>query len=274
MSNRPVATFICEASTPPSKPEIIRGGNGEMAKIRATLQDLNIKNRNSRIYSDDLIVALGADHIRELISRKSWVGEAGHPTDATPARQMTWDPRNLSHRINKWWREGDIIKGEVEALNTEIGRTFHNLIIQELETAFSLRARGNIVQSPKGKLVTAPMHVLCYDWVILPSHKSAYQEEIINNIQESTGNSFISEGFEQVYNISEMIDFAKTSSSNVQYVSEFLESELGSVSLNESCDTLLAQDKNGTKLAITLESNIAKELKNRDTIGSYLEKFL
>lgn len=154
--------------------------------IEAVLQTADVFNRNGRKYPKAVLQkALAADHIQELIKNGSWVGEAGHPMGADTSRQVTIDPARMSHRIISTRWEGNKLIGTIESLNTERGIEFKNLILQGMRVAFSLRALGAADQTPAGAVVKDPMRMVCYDWVILPSHKEAYQLKIVNSLNES-----------------------------------------------------------------------------------------
>ena len=205
-----IATIICESTTEPAKPIILnKVRQGEMVRVRANLQDVGLKNRNKRIYEEkDLLRGLDAPHIKELIKNRSWVGEAGHPMNADLKRQMCIDNKNISHRINSWSFDKPVISGEVEALDGgegSVGRLFHNLVLQDLKTAYSLRAIGSVSTTAQGNVVKGNIHVVCYDWVFVPSHKIAYQKDIINKFNESTNNSMLAESYTKDIVLSEMV---------------------------------------------------------------------
>ena len=156
--------------------------------IEAVLQTAGVPNRNGRIYPKAILdKGVNAPHIQELINANSWVGEAGHPLNADTVRQVSIDPDRMSHRILSTRWDGNKLIGIVESLNTKNGIEFKNCILQKMRVAFSLRALGATKSTPEGQVVTDPMRMVCYDWVILPSHKEAYMTKVVNGLNESVG---------------------------------------------------------------------------------------
>lgn len=154
--------------------------------IEAVLQTAGTANRNGRIYPKAILDrGINAPHIKELINANSWVGEAGHPLNADSVRQVSIDPDRMSHRILSTRWEGNKLIGVVESLNTKNGIEFKNCILQNMRVAFSLRALGATKNTSEGQVVIDPMRMVCYDWVVLPSHKEAYMSKVVNGLNES-----------------------------------------------------------------------------------------
>lgn len=260
--DKTIAYLISEAATE-SKAEIIKPTNALVDSVifNAVLQDTDVWNRNSRNYPTPVMKkGLAADHIVELINNKSWVGEAGHPVDPTPTRQMTLDPRNTSHRVNAFHFDRNVIKGQVETLMTERGKEMRDLIRQQLKVAFSLRALGKVQQTSRGALVAGPIKIVCYDWVYVPSHKAAYQTAIVsdNNMHSSQ----LSESYCIPLLESAALDFVQAESDNFRIMSEFFEFAADGISLSENHRSIILEDKNkpGDKLVIGVEDYISQEI--------------
>ena len=267
------AYIISESTIEAHKPEILRQPKkNEMVKIIANLQDIDVWNRNNRKYlGEPLIKGLNAPHITELIKANSFVGEAGHPVNPTMQRQTGIDNNNVSHRINKWWRQGNVIKGEVEAMNggdNSPGIKFHNFILQDMKVAFSLRAVGPVEETTRGKIVKGPLHIVTYDWVFVPSHKIAYQEDIINSLQENAHkNKVLSEGYMIPVLEEQAISYIKDKSKNLKYISETLGFCYENISLSSDKSEIILKEKND-KLIIKLEDNLKREI-----LSEYMIKF-
>ena len=164
-------------------------------RIRAILQDF-MTNRNKRLYEKAIITeSLGAPHIAELERRKTWYGECGHPFEKDLKRQMTIKMPNASHKILEHYIFEDRVEGDIQTTFFEIGKTMRDEITQGLsEVAFSMRGAGPMKREGNSIKVQRGLKILCYDWVVYPSHKNAYQQYIIrenafisdiNNLQES-----------------------------------------------------------------------------------------
>jgi hypothetical protein len=91
---------------------------------------------------------------------------------------------NISHIILEK-TVGTTVEGLIETANTSVGRDFMGLIDQGSKVAFSMRGFGKTValrESPGSSVVTRPMKILTYDWVVFPSHASA----VMKTIKESS----------------------------------------------------------------------------------------
>lgn len=72
--------IICESSFEPTKPTIVGTDKGvDRVTINTTLQSVDTKNRNKRIYPKQVIQnGLNSPYIQERLRTKSWYGEAGN----------------------------------------------------------------------------------------------------------------------------------------------------------------------------------------------------
>lgn len=271
-----VAYMLSESTSIASKPIILNTSDCDTAIIETSLQDMLEFNRNRRQYPEDVLIpGLEGDNIVELMSKKSWLGEAGHPMNPTLQRQMTVVHSNVSHRINKWWKQGSEIKGIVETMNFGEGIRMRNYIRQELETAFSLRAVGPVKKTPNGNIVQKPLKVITYDWVFIPSHRNAYQEKIITdgrvphptNLTESD-KRMLAESYCLPVLKESAIQYVKDESKNFKLISECL--EFGGVAiLSENNRQIILEQTDGRnkdKLVIGIEDYIAND------INSYFNK--
>lgn len=159
------------------------------------LQEAEKQNRNGRVYHKSVLEqGLNSPYIQERIRTNSWFGEAGHPSDSSVQRQMTVDLRNIAFIIKEFWWEGNLLKARCETANTAVGRDMMGLIEQGVKVAFSLRAQGNVHQDPvSGKtIVESPIQIVCYDWVGVPSHDSAFLQSVCEETRSAMlyGNRF------------------------------------------------------------------------------------
>jgi hypothetical protein len=171
--------FIINESAYSSEPQVTKKSK-DWIEFIAVLQEAERKNRNGRIYPRKVLEeAMGSPYIQERLKTLSLYGEAGHPLDTSPKRQMYIDQQRISHIIKETWWEGNLLKARVMTANTQAGRDLKGLIEQGSQVAFSLRAQGNVKKDYNGNtIVESPIHALCYDWVINPSHDKAFLESI------------------------------------------------------------------------------------------------
>lgn len=165
MLNKKIGYMICEtASSEPVTPVIV-GEKNDRVTIETVLQDMDVKNRNGRYYSEkELKPALEDKRIKELIDAKSLLSEAGHPAARDIGRQQTIDPTNTCANILKIWTDGNLVKGHVKGTPNDLGKYFNDLILDGTKVAFSLRALGTVNNTSKGAEVEN-IKIITYDWV-------------------------------------------------------------------------------------------------------------
>jgi len=236
-------------------------------RFNATLQDFNVKNRNGRIYMGSaMIPSLTADHIMELQRNGSWFGECGHPMSDDIKRILTIDPKLISHRIVKHEVNNYRCTGTIETLDTEFGRQMTKSILQGMNPAFSLRALAPLVKKPDGTaVVQSKCHAVCYDWVILPSHRVAYRdqsspiEKVVKKLVEN-GN-VVNEGSVVPVNESAIKDFISMESQNVKLVSNLCEVALGDMTLSKDMRHVILKEGNDS-FVVKLEDKIKYDINN------------
>lgn len=263
-----VAYMICE-ETAMSRSKIIEDKQGGV-KVYSELQDASEFNRNGRNYPMPILKeGLTAPRIQELIQRKQWCGEAGHPVKPTLERQMEVMKDNISHRILSVEFKGPKVMGVVKTAPTVRGREMRDFILDTdaMETAYSLRALGPITKTAQGNVVGRPLTVITYDWVFYPSHKNAYQQQILEAVNQA-GNTLTESVILPILENS-AIDFIVNESKNFKLVSNYLEEfEQSSIMLGENAKTIIIDNaRNKDKIVVGVESYLGNE------INSYLNKF-
>ena len=158
---------------------IISGANSKRVIAEATLQDLEVENRNHRIYAKkDIEPEINGARIKELIKAGQMYGEMSHPLSDDLVRQQTIDKKLACVSFLKIWVEGNLVKGQYKGTLNEYG----NFVDQELrdgaKPAFSLRALGAI-ENVNGKAYVRGVRIITYDEVIFPSHSQAYTTKIL-----------------------------------------------------------------------------------------------
>lgn len=70
--------YLIEEAAYSSKPEIMHQSHDGPVKIKVTLQDADIPNRNNRIYTKKgLEFGINTPYAKERLQHKAWYGEAG-----------------------------------------------------------------------------------------------------------------------------------------------------------------------------------------------------
>lgn len=256
-----IGYIICEtASTEPAVPKILKSEN-DRVNIEAVIQDMNIKNRNGRYYSDsELGPELKSPRLLELLKSRNLFGEAGHPTSTDIARQQTVDPKNLSHLFTKIWTDKNNIMANIQAASTRVGDDFNRLVLDKTKVSFSLRALGSVVNSAKGAEVKN-IKIITWDWVIFPSHTSAYMTKMITESTDSTLILSTNEnGLLLPITDNKVVSYIKDSSKNIKSVIESFEFLYDSITLNEQGNMVKLVGKDGNVLNIHLESHIQNEI--------------
>lgn len=156
-------------------------GSGKKRVIaEGTLQDMDVENRNHRIYARaDLSPEINGPRMTELIKAKEMKGELGHPLSDDLVRQQTIDPKLVCVLFTKIWIEGNKVKGQFKGTNNAYGDEFDCDLRDGCKPAFSLRALGS-VENINGKAYVKNIKIITYDRVIFPSHRAAYTEKIVS----------------------------------------------------------------------------------------------
>jgi len=265
-----VAYLIMEEALAPVKANDVQffdKNNLFYVRFNATLQDFNVKNRNGRIYMGSaMIPSLNAEHILELQKNGSWFGEAGHPMSDDIKRILTIDPKLISHRIVSHTVNNYKCTGTIETMDTEFGRQMTKSILQGMNPAFSLRALAPLVKKPDGTaVVQTKCHAVCYDWVILPSHKTAYRdqsspiEKIVKKVND--GGNVVNESTIIPVEENAIKDFISMESSNVKLISNLCEVALGDMTLSKDMRHVIIKEGTDT-FVVPLEEKIKHDINN------------
>ena len=236
-------------------------------------QSFGVKNRNKRMYDGDAVMASwNAPHIQELIRKKSFVSEYGHPLDQSMSRITQIDPDRICGRINSYYRSGNLLKGEFETFDDgRMGTMLTRRILQGMEPAFSVRMLAKLTRTKDGTmLMNQPGHLVTADCVILPSHCEAYRDEsksinIVNKaICESAGADITEEQYrDMVFAINESMftDFIKEESQNFKLVQSVEEVIGDSIKLTKDLNNIILTEGSNTYY-IKTEDKIKHDIRN------------
>ena len=271
-SNRVIGNIILEGAVTAEDSIIIDGKNSKRVQAQATLQDLDVINRNRRIYAKaDMAPEINGPRMQELIRAKSMMGECGHPLSDDLVRQQTIDPKLVCVRFNKIWLDGNLVKSIFQGTNNAYGQEVDDDLRDGVLPAFSLRALGSI-ENIDGKAYVKNIKVITYDKVIYPSHKRAYTEKIVSEaaisgepiqenqivVPENDPGTIITLTDSDARIV---INRLQRESANLSNIIEALDGIYDNITLvNEN--TLLMTSKYGEKVRVNLEDHISNVIMN------------
>lgn len=266
-SNRVIGNIILEGAVTAEDSVIIDGKGSKRVQAQATLQDLDVVNRNRRIYAKaDMAPEINGPRMQELIKAKSMLGECGHPLSDDLVRQQTIDPKLACVRFNKIWLDGNLVKSIFQGTNNAYGQEVDDDLRDGVLPAFSLRALGSI-ENIDGKAYVKNIKVITYDRVIYPSHKRAYTEKIVSEatisgepiqenqivVPENDPGTIITLKESDARTV---INRLQRESANLSNIIEALDGIYDNITLvNEN--TLLMTSRYGEKVRVNLEDHIS-----------------
>jgi hypothetical protein len=273
--NEVVAHVIMEQTAEPCATNVRDiSKNGLCYVIFETVfQSFGVKNRNKRIYDGDAVMASwNAPHIQELIRKKSFVSEYGHPLEQSMSRITQIDPARICGRINSYYRSGNLLKGEFETFDDgACGTMLTRRILQGLEPAFSVRMLAKLSRTKDGTmLMNQPGHLVTADCVILPSHCEAYRDEtktmnvVQRAITESAGMDITEDQYyDMIFAINESMftDFIREESENVKLVQNVEEVIGDSFKLTKDCNNIIIKEGSNTYY-VKVEDKIKHDIRN------------
>lgn len=260
--------YIIHEATTKSPFELIKK-NDKYVMIRVVLQDFKM-NRNLRLYESDVIIdGLKDSRVIELVSKKSWYGESGHPLEQTLERQTNIVKTNSSHIILSYDIYDDRIEGTVINSPYGPGQGFKDEIVDiGSETAFSMRGIGNVIKEQGFVRVTKPLKIITYDNVLYPSHKTAYQQAIVKENTSLTESGILI----PIYN--DMMNKVINESSNVNGIASMYGIDIRDlqITLTENYSAADIKLDNNTRIRVMLEETITKDNKYRKFLKELTRK--
>ena len=175
-----IGSIILEGAATVEDVIVADKGNNDRVLAEGTLQDMDVENRNHRIYAKkDLEPEIKGARLRELIEAKQLKGECSHPLSDSIVRQQTVDPKLTCVNYLKVWTEGNLVKAQFKGTNNDYGECFDKDLREGCKPAFSLRALGSI-DNVNGKAYVRGIRIITWDHVIFPSHKVAYTTKVLS----------------------------------------------------------------------------------------------
>ena len=156
---------------------IVEENNGKKEyKIRGIFIQSDIKNRNGRIYENDILAKEVGRYNKEFIQKGRAFGELGHPDGPTVNLER------VSHMIKALTPEGKNFIGEAKIMDTPYGKIVKNLIDEGATLGVSSRGMGSLVQKGGANYVGKDFYLAtAADIVADPSAPDAFVEGIMES---------------------------------------------------------------------------------------------
>ncbi len=145
-------------------------------KIKGVFLQSDIKNRNGRVYENDILSKEVKRYSTEFIDKKRAFGELGHPDGPTVNLER------VSHMITKLSPEGKNFIGEAKIMDTPYGKIVKGLIDEGAQLGVSSRGMGSLVQKNGANYVGKDFYLAtAADIVADPSAPDAFVEGIMES---------------------------------------------------------------------------------------------
>jgi len=156
---------------------IVEQNNGKKNyKIKGIFLQSNVKNRNGRIYSKEILEKEVNRYNREFINKRRAFGELGHPDGPTVNLER------VSHMIEKLYPDGNNFIGEAKIMNTPYGKIVKGLIDEGAQLGVSSRGMGSLEQRNGANYVGKDFYLAtAADIVADPSAPDAFVEGIMES---------------------------------------------------------------------------------------------
>jgi hypothetical protein len=131
------------------------------------IQRANSKNRNGRVYPKDILKKELEKYTDTFVKTNRALGELDH------SQENVVNLKNVSHKINNIYWDGDDVIGDVEILNDPefpAGRIAAGLIKRRIPIGISSRGLGSVTEGTDGtSMVNNDFNLLCFDLVSFES---------------------------------------------------------------------------------------------------------
>jgi len=170
---------------------IIERGNEEGQKnyrIKGVFMQSEIKNRNGRMYPEQVLTKEVKRYNKEYVNQKRAFGELGHPDGPTVNLER------VSHLITSLKQEGKNFIGEAKVMDTPYGKIVKNLIDEGAKLGVSSRGMGSLEPRRNMQVVKDDFYLAtAADIVADPSAPNAFVEGIMEGKEWVWDNGIIKE---------------------------------------------------------------------------------
>ena len=143
-------------------------------KIKGIFMQADIKNRNGRVYPEEVLAKEVRRYNKEQINQNRAYGELGHPEGPTINLERA------SHMITKLYPDGKNFIGEAKVLSTPMGKIVENLLDDGAKLGVSSRGMGSLAQKNGANYVNGDFYLAtAADIVADPSAPNAFVHGIM-----------------------------------------------------------------------------------------------
>jgi hypothetical protein len=160
-------------------------GGGKNHVIEGVFAQANAKNRNGRIYPQQVMEKAVGKYVREQVSKNRAVGELNHPDGPT----VNLD--KVSHRITELNFEGSNVMGKALILDTPNGQIVKGLLEGGVKLGVSTRGMGSLEQRNGAMYVKDDFILNTVDIVQDPSAPAAFVNGIMEGVDWVWNNGII-----------------------------------------------------------------------------------
>ena len=157
-------------------------------RIRGVFMQSEIKNRNGRMYPEQVLAKEVKRYNKEYVNQKRAFGELGHPDGPTVNLER------VSHMITRLKQDGQNFIGEAKVMDTPYGKIVKNLIDEGAKLGVSSRGMGSLEPRGKMQIVKDDFYLAtAADIVADPSAPNAFVEGIMEGKEWVWDNGIIKE---------------------------------------------------------------------------------
>ena len=143
-------------------------------KIRGVFMQSDVKNRNGRVYPQEVLAKEVAKYNKNFINENRAFGELGHPDGPTVNLER------VSHMITSLTPDGKNFIGEAKIMETPMGKIVKNLMDEGAKLGVSSRGMGSLEQKNGANYVRDDFYLAtAADIVADPSAPNAFVQGIM-----------------------------------------------------------------------------------------------
>lgn len=168
---------------------IVEETNGKKNySIKGIFLQSEIKNRNGRVYPQEILHKEVNRYNREFINKHRAFGELGHPEGPTVNLER------VSHMIKRLYPDGNNFIGEAKIMDTPYGKIVKSLIDEGAKLGVSSRGMGSVESRGGTNYVGRDFYLAtAADIVADPSAPDAFVEGIMENKEWVWNNGILQE---------------------------------------------------------------------------------
>jgi|TARA_R110000796_G_scaffold3901_2_gene14924 hypothetical protein len=145
-------------------------------KIRGVFLQSEIKNRNGRVYPQEIMVREVNRYTKEFINKNRAFGELGHPDGPTVNLER------VCHMVKSLKQDGKDFIGEAKIMDTPYGKIVKGLIDEGAQLGVSSRGMGSLITRNGVNYVNDDFYLAtAADIVADPSAPDAFVEGIMES---------------------------------------------------------------------------------------------